>query len=628
MSRDVVILCNGADESDTIRSQGVPVTRMDYRKGALCDNRIRIKVPQFTARLLHLPDRLLDLVEIASYVYAADRLHKRGSQRQVEYSGWGRRFRFVIKVTDHLFWSDPTIIQELSCLLEFLSGDEAYTFEFQPGFHRHPTNIFDCQDHRELIESPEGDVALFSGGIDSTAGVLDLLSASERNVFLVSHKSGSSAISRTQTQLVEAMGRRFPNRIHHIQFESGLSDLNRAPEETQRARFFLYASIGIAVSQACSNGRLLIYENGITSMHLRKRQDQLNSRSTRTTHPVTINRLENLFTKILGGPIGLETPFAWMTKTDVVRRLAERDGSDLFSSTVSCGRTIKKGNETHCGSCSQCIDRRVAAYAAGLHEQDDEGLYSFDFTRSPIGEQDVEARTVINDFFFQASEFKLATPDGFAVDRTAEVSDVALGLPEVDPETVLERAYDLCHRHGLQAFEGYEAMRRIHADPSRPRDALSLYSMVETGSHLRPPHERLAARLGQILSDGLRVSFQRRRPDHENVLNDEIQALLLAARIPTEREFPHIPFATRQTIPDHSIDGCHVLVEAKYPRRGGSSGVRKVLEEMSADLVRYNLPAFVLFLVYDPDGLIPQETEFISEFEGRLPGRCMVKVVR
>lgn len=624
MARDVVILCNGAEEPADVSRSGSAVRSMDYRQGVTCDSRVRIKVPQFTARLLHLPPRLLDLVEIASYVYAADRLYTRGTQRQVEFSGWSRRFRFVIKVADHAFWSSPEIQQDLSRLLEFLAGDESYSFEFQPGFHRHPTNIFDYDEHRDLIQSPNGDVALFSGGIDSTAGVMDLLSTSDRNVFLVSHKSGSSAISRTQTKLVAALRERFPNRVNHVEFESGLSDLNRAPEETQRARFFLYASIGIAVAQACGQDRLLVYENGVTSIHLRKRQDQLNSRSTRTTHPVTINGLRCLFSKILGTRAELGTPFAWMTKTDVVKRLAERGGADLFSSTVSCGRTIKKGNETHCGACSQCVDRRVAAYAAGLFEQDDEGLYSFDFTRNPIPDEEGEARTVINDFFFQAAEFKNSTPDGFAEDRLAEVSDVALGLPNDDPESVLERTYELCHRHGIQAFEGYEAMRQLHSDPSRRRDSKSIFAMVEGGSHLRPPHEVVAGWLGDVLSQGLRISFQRQRPNHENVLNDEIEALLTTARVRSDREFPHIPFATAQTIADHSLDGCGVLVEAKYPRK--SRRLPLTVEEMSADLIRYDLPALILFVVYDPDSLVKVESKFIDDFERK--GRCMVRVVR
>lgn len=85
------------------------------------------------------------------------------------------------------------------------------------------------------------------------------------------------------------------------------------------------------------------------------------------------------------GDFAIETPFFWKTKTEVLQRLKENDSSDLLDTSVSCTRTFENADQkTHCGRCSQCVDRRFAALAAGLSEQDHAGLYTSDFINDTI----------------------------------------------------------------------------------------------------------------------------------------------------------------------------------------------------------------------------------------------------
>jgi len=44
-------------------------------------------------------------LELAAYIYAADRHTRRGSRDAVEFHAWSRRFRFRIKVRDVEFLS-------------------------------------------------------------------------------------------------------------------------------------------------------------------------------------------------------------------------------------------------------------------------------------------------------------------------------------------------------------------------------------------------------------------------------------------------------------------------------------------------------------------------------------------
>jgi len=147
--------------------------RLDYRADKKPN--VRIELPSFVEQLLHVLPRLLDLLEIAAYVYCADRWSSRGSKSAVEYHAWSREFVFHIKVRDFEFWSQADIRQKLNLALSFLSGDRRFEFDFQSGHETPPTSLFDLQ-HVSTGDIKKSRIALFSGGLDSLAGVYEILS--------------------------------------------------------------------------------------------------------------------------------------------------------------------------------------------------------------------------------------------------------------------------------------------------------------------------------------------------------------------------------------------------------------------------------------------------------------------
>src|SRR5258705_12995247 len=164
----------------------------------------------------NLPEVLIDLLELAAYVYCADGMVRRGGSTMAHMGGdWRRKFRFVLPVRLPELWSTTAISQALVETLSFLS-DDFYQFEFQ--------RLHDPPGFQSYLDLPGGDlngfrpdeVVLFSGGLDSLAGAIQELIGRERCVALVSHRSAPKIASR-QTELVEALRKRVGrHRLLHV----------------------------------------------------------------------------------------------------------------------------------------------------------------------------------------------------------------------------------------------------------------------------------------------------------------------------------------------------------------------------------------------------------------------------
>ena len=355
-----IVLCNGAKSPKKLtRNSNKEILQLSHAPGKK-DSNISIQLPDFVGNVYHLPDRIKDLLEIAAYIYAADRKTHRGNLDAVEYQKWDRSFHFVFPVRDFSFWNRTEVKTCLSEALQFLSGDRSYEFTFQAIGDDIPMSLF---DREEFVITPDKatSIILFSGGLDSLTGVVDRLKNTDENICLISHQSKQPESARTQKKLIEYLNQKYNNRCRHFKFFCNLKG-ERAVEETQRTRSFLYSSIAFAVAGAFSQSGFYFYENGITSINFSKRQDLINARASRTTHPKTLGLLEkflNLFTP--NKSFKINHPYLFKTKTDIVSTLVDLGERDLISSSVSCSRTFQNTTQnSHCGQCSQCIDRRFA----------------------------------------------------------------------------------------------------------------------------------------------------------------------------------------------------------------------------------------------------------------------------
>ncbi len=457
-SKQFYFCCNGAKFP-----RGKSGTVLEYRQD-FPDRNVKLSLPRFAQSLGHIPDRILDLLEIASYVFSADRLASRGRRDAVEFHSWPRIFTFYIKVRDYAFWCRSDVQNALREALCFMTGDKDYQFHFFEGHETPKTSLFDQEGISVSLGSPWA-VCLFSGGLDSLAGVIHLLRQNQ-NVLLVSHQS-QVGTKRTQRQLTNALKRDYEGRVLPYKFECHLTrsqEEARAPEETQRTRAFLYCSIAFAVASVHHFDQAYIFENGVTSINLYRREDLANARASRTTHPRTIRLLKELFSLVIDRPFTFRLPFLFSTKRDVMEQLRDT-APELISSAVSCSQTFQLMNtSTHCGTCFQCIDRQFAAYSAGVTDYDHRGLYAEDIITQEIKER--STLECVLDYLRQAAKFYRWSIDQLYSEYLSEMADVVEALPQsIGDDEPAEAVWKLLHRHGCEVRESIKQMREQHDNP-------------------------------------------------------------------------------------------------------------------------------------------------------------------
>ena len=628
MSNDApaVVLCNGARESQETSSRESKTFNLAYlNQGPELAN-VSIGLDRFVHNVFHLSDRVLDLVELAAYVYCADRIVSRGATNLVEYHSWARSFHFVVRVRDYDFWKQSSVSKSLANALKFMTGDREYRFEFQPGHSTPPTNLFDSEEFQgEQFVKPS--VVLFSGGLDSLAGTINLLEATQDRVCLVSHQSQPGTI-RTQNRLFMALKELHPGRLVHYTFRCNLNSQLRR-EESQRTRAFLYTSMAFAIAQALDQNNFFMYENGVTSINFARREDASNARASRTTHPKTIFLMQEFFSHFLDNPVQIHTPFLWKTKTDVVKDLFMGSHRQLMPSAVSCSKTFRNlGEQTHCGGCSQCIDRRFAAYAAGAHEWDKANIYAMDIISHSMPKESPEIRTTAVDYVRQAKNFGTWNIDHFYMELASELSDLAGSfcyLPDCTNENqAVEKVYCLCRRHGMQVAKAMDRMRKEHEDLYQELPDNSLLQLISDREYLNNPVERMVNSLIEIIRVAIPGMFSTTQPANEVDLNEKLNALLESHRSKLRREHPVISFAGGRVVPDHGSEEQDVLIESKFIRSHTTPS--RVSEAMAADQTQYPSGSHILFAVYDPNHKIRNDNEFRNAFESR--GRCTVLIIR
>ncbi len=311
-----------------------------------------------------LPEAVLAFLVAAVGVWAADKL----ALRQAASDAWTRRLLLSCPAPG---WTDA--LAALSSSIGFLTGD-TWTL-----LAREEPPFLELQPRPDESWLPDA-VCLFSGGVDSLAGALDLLEAGHK-VLLVSHYDFGQ-LAASQKLLTAGLTRYYgPDRVRRwgfrLQFE--------APELSLRSRSLLFMALGLAAASVWGRTLpLFLPENGWISLNPPLTGNRLGSYTTRTTHPHFLSGLQPFFLQV-GIAQDLVNPFQFRTKGELLAH--SRNPAllrTLLPSSLSCAHPVaarwQKDRQGNCGYCFPCLLRRAALHAVGW---DDGNHYLVDVLRQP-----------------------------------------------------------------------------------------------------------------------------------------------------------------------------------------------------------------------------------------------------
>ena len=429
---------------------------------------ITIGYERFIENPDELPSRILDLLQIAAYIFCGDRMANRGKRDSLNNDSWARNFEFHIPVLDIEFWNSEKTKKILTDVLTFLTGDRSFNFVFSQS-DKNPAEIKNKQlslfseEYSDPIEAQKSDIMLFSGGLDSLAGAIQRLNE-HKNRFLcvVSHKSNKS-VMHTQDMLISTLNIKYDNRVKKYGFECCNHNGLKSKEETQRTRIFLFSAIAFSLCHCYGKHEFYVYENGITSLNLSKQADVINARASRTTHPKTLGMLR-IFYRLLDSSFDIKAPYYNQTKAEIMEVFRKYNEEHLISSSVSCSSSrTKPGQVPHCGCCSQCIDRRFSIFAAGLDEYD--APYANDFINAFPDDDNNETKQRIYITMRLANLEDISTKDDFVKKYPSDVMDMIQywqGSNNADDK--LDEIYSLVCRYGKSVINAATRMRNKYDD--------------------------------------------------------------------------------------------------------------------------------------------------------------------
>ena len=297
----------------------------------------------------------LDILYFTSIIYAIDKI----IQRDKSYDCWSRDIQVNMLVSQVDLWNNAK--DTLKEAVDFLTSDN-WIFNF---INLEGTSYFEREETLALNGKFEN-ICLFSGGLDSLAGAIDLIDEKD-NVLLISHIDGHGSSTPLHLQLISEIRNSYNSKnirqsSFHVYTEDKLDH-----EGTTRGRSILFH--GLALFHAINLGinEIITSENGVISINLPLTPSRTCSNSTKTMHPYFIKKFEDAL-KLLGLQIKINNPSLLKTKGEM---LVESRNIELIknlaTNTLSCshGGGHMPGwyrNSLNCGYCIPCTIRRASIH--------------------------------------------------------------------------------------------------------------------------------------------------------------------------------------------------------------------------------------------------------------------------
>jgi 7-cyano-7-deazaguanine synthase in queuosine biosynthesis len=356
----------------------------------------------WNAQLKSLPkymdSKSIDLLMLSLAVYGADRR----LIRKDAVDGWKRKIHIHLPVLELGIMNEKKHL--IKNILDFLSGDE-WELSFR---QREFTNKE--KEYREKIIKEKSErikanrLCMFSGGLDSFIGAIDLLNENAEDIIFVSIYGGGKGVSEYQKILQKQIANEY--KISDRSFFSFYAAPADGQEDTMRTRSLMFFCHAIALASCFETDiDFVVPENGFISLNVPLTYSRLGTSSTRTTHPYYMGLLQQLLNE-LEFKIHIKNPYQFKTKGEMLKECKNQKFlKKNISQTMSCshpdvGRMRGESETQHCGTCLPCVIRRAAIKEAGFYESyESTQYYDSDFTSGDT------ARTSLNSYLLGLQKY-------------------------------------------------------------------------------------------------------------------------------------------------------------------------------------------------------------------------------
>src|SRR5579863_8134496 len=235
-------------------------------------------------RYHQIPANLADLVDIAVTVDIADRL-------SIAKEDMSRNIQINLPVRQPEIFSRYQFLEQLQEILYWYTGDH---WDFKFAKRTAPGRLSEIQECMPCATNPDRllKVALWSGGLDSLAGLYNQLQADSLAHYILLGTGRNRIIQNAQKKLADATNTIFPERATLVQLPiqvDGTKKLGKS--STQRSRGFVFLLLGAICAYLEEQDTLYVYENGIGAINLPFRESEVGLDHARSVNPLSLFRM-------------------------------------------------------------------------------------------------------------------------------------------------------------------------------------------------------------------------------------------------------------------------------------------------------------------------------------------------
>jgi len=320
------------------------------------------------------PSIIADLIDLAVAIHATDRLTFQNLRQEQTHI-------CVVLPVRHPELLNTTAFQDkLSSLLEWATGSR-WLFDFPKRLDS--GRIVEQQPLLSSADHYVDEVTLWSGGLDALAGLYTRLKKGHEASFMLFGTGSNENTLARQEHVFQKLQPSFPNRLNLCRVPIRFSgSILHQKNKISRARGIVFILLGAACAYLMGQRVLHLYENGIGAINLPYRKSAVGLDHSRSVHPLTLLKVSDIISELLGEKFKVQNPFLFWTKAEMCKTLAEDGRSDLSPLTMSCDSPHRQ-QPIQCGYCSSCILRKQALTTSTI---EDKTRYIVPHGRKPAGD--------------------------------------------------------------------------------------------------------------------------------------------------------------------------------------------------------------------------------------------------